>query len=88
MIRQVLRNGQVTLPKAALERFHLRERDLVEVEVNRAGIHLRPIAIEEFSPSEYAILARRLDALKRRGRGKIYTTTAQARRHMGRLMRS
>ncbi len=86
-IRQVLRNGQVTLPKEAVEFFHLRERDLMEVEFDRSGIHLKPLAIEEFSPSEYAKLAKKLDALKRRSRGRAYATTDEARRHLDRLMR-
>ena len=87
MIRQVLRNGQVTLPKEAVEYFHLKERDLVEVEFDRSGIHLKPIAIEEFSKEEYAKLAKKLDSL-RRGRGKVYKTTDEARRHLDRLMLS
>ena len=88
MIRQMLRNGQVTLPREAVEFFHLKERDLVEVEFDRSGIHLKPLAIEEFSRGEYAKLAKKLDALKARTRGKVYTTTTDARRHLDRLMRS
>jgi AbrB family looped-hinge helix DNA binding protein len=87
MVRQVLRNGQVTLPKQAVERFHLKPKDLLEVTVDRMGIHLRPIAIEEFSEEEYARLAKKLDALKRRGGRKAYATTDAARRHLDRLMR-
>lgn len=88
MIRQVLRNGQVTLPKEAVAFFHLKERDLVEVDFDRSGIHLKPIAIEEFSPGEYAKLAKKLDAMKRGLRGRVYATTDEARRHLDRLMRS
>lgn len=88
MIRQVLRNGQVTLPKEIVEFFHLREQDLVEVAFDRRGIHLKPLAIEEFSPVEYAKLAKALDVLKSRARGKVYPTTARARRHLDRLMRA
>ena len=84
MIRQVLRNGQVTLPKEAVEFFHLKERDLMEVEYDRAGIHLRPLAVEEFSKAEYAKLAKRLNSL-RRTNGKVYKTTAETRRHLDRL---
>lgn len=87
MIRQMLRNGQVTLPREAVEFFHLRERDLVEIEFDRRGIHLKPLAIEEFSDEEYAKLAKKLDALKHRGRGAAYATTDAARRHLDRLMR-
>ena len=88
MIRQMLRNGQLTLPKEAVEFFHLKERDLVEVEFDRVGIHLKPLAIEEFSQNEYTKLAKKLDALKARTRGKVYATTAEVRQHLNRLMRS
>ncbi len=88
MIRQVLRNGQVTLPKEAVERFHLKAKDLVEVRVDRFGIHLKPLAIEEFSDAEYAKLAKKLDALKRRTKGETYTTTDAVRRHLDRLARA
>ena len=87
MIRQMLRNGQVTLPKEAVTRFHLKPRDLLEVTVDRVGIHLRPVAIEEFSGEEYARLAKKLDALKRRSARKAYTTTDAVRRHLDRLTR-
>lgn len=87
MIRQLLRNGQVTLPKEAVEFFHLKERDLVDVEFDRSGIHLKPLAVEEFSQTEYAKLAKKLDVLKRRSKGKIFSTTAEVRRHLDRLMR-
>ena len=87
MIRQVLRNGQITLPKDAVERFHLKANDLVEVRVDRFGIHLKPLAIEEFSDAEYETLAKKLDAMKKRARGKIYSTTQGARDHLNRLMR-
>lgn len=86
MIRQLLRNGQVTLPKEAVRRFHLKTKDLLEVTVDRLGIHLRPLAIEEFSSQEYARLAKRLDALKRQGKRRVYATTDAARRHLDRLM--
>jgi AbrB family looped-hinge helix DNA binding protein len=87
MVRQMLRNGQVTLPKEAVKRFHLKAKDLLEVTVDRLGIHLRPLAIEEFSSEEYARLAKKLDALKRRGTRKAYATTDAARRHLDRLAR-
>lgn len=87
MIRQVLRNGQVTLPKEAVEFFHLKERDLMDVEYDRSGIHLRPLAVEEFSRAEYTRLAKKLNSL-RRTKGKVYKTTAEARRHLDRLMNS
>ena len=86
MIRQVLRNRQVTLPKEAVDFFHLKERDLVEVRFDHGGIHLKPLAIEGFSQAEYAHLAKKLNAL-RHTKGKIYTTTAKVRRHLDRLMR-
>jgi AbrB family looped-hinge helix DNA binding protein len=87
MIRQMLRNGQVTLPKEAVKRFHLKTKDLLEVTVDRLGIHLRPLAIEEFSGAEYARLAKKLDALKRRGARKAYATTEGVRQHLDRLAR-
>ena len=87
MIRQVLRNGQVTLPKEAVKFFHLKEQDLVEVEYDRSGIHLRPLAVEEFSQAEYSKLAKKLDSL-RRTKGRSYKTTGEARRHLDRLMDS
>lgn len=83
----MLRNGQVTLPKEAVKRFHLKTKDLLEVTVDRLGIHLRPLAIEEFSGGEYTRLAKKLDALKRRGGRKAYTTTEGVRRHLDRLAR-
>jgi bifunctional DNA-binding transcriptional regulator/antitoxin component of YhaV-PrlF toxin-antitoxin module len=88
MIRQMLRNGQVTLPKEAVDFFHLKTRDLVDVEFDRSGIHLKPLAVEEFSQAEYAKLAKKLDALKKRSKGRIYATTSEARLHLDRLMRS
>ena len=87
MIRQMLRNGQVTLPKEAVDRFHLKPKDLVEVTVDQLGIHLRPLAIEEFSSGEYVRLAKKLDALKRRTVRKSYATTDAVRRHLDRLTR-
>ena len=87
MVRQVLRNGQVTLPKEAVKFFHLKPKDLVDVRFDRMGIHLRPLTFEGFSQAEYDKLARKLDALKRRGvKGKAYTTTDEVRRHLDRLM--
>jgi bifunctional DNA-binding transcriptional regulator/antitoxin component of YhaV-PrlF toxin-antitoxin module len=88
MVRQLLRNGQITLPKEAVKLFHLKAKDLLEVKVDRFGIHLKPLAIEEFSEAEYAKLAKKLDALKARSRGKVYTTTDGVRRHLARLMRA
>ena len=87
MIRQMLRNGQVTLPKEAVKRFHLKTKDLLEVTIDRLGIHLKPLAIEEFSGAEYARLAKKLDALKRRNTRKAYATTDDTRRHLDRLTR-
>ena len=87
MVRQMLRNGQVTLPKEAVKQFHLKAKDLLEVTVDRLGIHLRPLAIEEFSGGEYARLAKKLDAMKRRGTRKTYATTDAVRRHLDRLAR-
>ena len=87
MVRQMLRNGQVTLPKEAVKRFHLKAKDLLEVTVDRLGIHLRPLAIEEFSGGEYARLAKKLDSLKRRSTRKAYATTDAVRRHLDRLAR-
>ncbi len=88
MIRQILRNGQVTLPKAAVSFFHLKAKDLVEVQFDRFGIHLKPVAVEEFSREEYAKLARKLDVLKRSTKKRAYTSTRDARAHLDRLMRS
>lgn len=87
MVRQMLRNGQVTLPKEAVKRFHLKAKDLLEVTVDRLGIHLRPLAIEEFSSAEYVRLAKKLDTLKRRGARNTYATTDAVRRHLDRLAR-
>ena len=88
MIRQVLRNGQVTLPKQAVELFHLKPKDLLDVQVDRFGIHLKPLAIEDFSSEEYAKLAKKLQALKGRSKGTHYTTTDEVRRHLDRLSRA
>ena len=88
MIRQVLRNGQVTIPKEAVEFFHLKAKDLVDVQFDRFGIHLKPLAIEEFSRAEYTKLAKKLRALRKRTQGKVYTTTHDVRRHLDRLMRA
>ncbi len=85
MIRQMLRNGQITLPKEAVKRFNLKTKDLVEVTIDRCGIYLKPLAIEEFSEAEYAKLAKKLDDLKAGRKGKTYQTTEDARRHLGRL---
>ena len=86
MVRQVLRNGQITLPKEAVKFFHLKPQDLVEVRFDRTGIHLKPLSVEGFSPAEYDKLARKLDALKKRAKGHVATTTEEARRHLDRLM--
>ena len=86
MVRQVLRNGQVTLPKDAITFFHLKPKDLVDVQFDRFGIYLKPLAIEEFSQAEYATLAKKLTALKRRTKGNASATTSEARRHLDRLM--
>lgn len=86
MIRQVLRNSQITLPKEAVRFFHLQEKDLLEVKFDRSGIHLKPVATEEFSDEEYTKLAAKLDALKST-RGKIARSTQEARQHLERLKR-
>jgi len=83
MIRQVLRNGQITLPKEAVQFFHLKEKDLVEVEFDRSGIHLKPIAM---TPEEYEKLAQKLDSLKKE-RGKIYRSSDEVRKHLDDLNR-
>ncbi len=86
MVRQVLRNGQITLPKDAITFFHLKPKDLVDVRFDRFGIHLKPLAIEEFSEVEYAKLAKKLTALKHPIKGNSYASTTEARRHLDRLM--
>lgn len=88
MVRHVLRNGQITLPKEVMTFFHFKPQDLVDVRFDRTGIHLKPLSVEEFSQAEYAKLARKLDALKKRTKGKVYTTTEEARRHLDRFMRA
>ena len=88
MVRHVLRNGQITLPKEVMTFFHLKPQDLVDVRFDRTGIHLKPLSVEEFSQAEYDKLARKLDALKKRTKGSVYTTTEEARRHLDRLMRA
>ena len=88
MIRQVLRNGQVTLPKEAVKFFHLKAKDLIDVQFDRSGIHLKPIALAEFSDEEYAKLAKKLDAMKGRAKGKIASTSADVQRHLDRLSHS
>lgn len=87
MIRQLLRNGQVTLPKQATSYFHLKTRDLLDVSVDRFGIHIKPVALQEFSEDDYAKLAKCLDALKARGGRRVYKSTQSARLHLDRLMR-
>ena len=86
MVRQVLRNGQVTLPKEAVDFFHFKPKDFVDVRFDRLGIHLRPLTFEDFSQTDYDKLARKLDALKKRTKGRVYTTTEDARGHLDRLM--
>ena len=88
MVRHVLRNGQITLPKEAMTFFHLKPQDLVDVRFDRMEIHLKPLTTEEFSQADYDKLARKLDALKRRAKGKTYATTEEARRHLDRLMKA
>ena len=87
MVRQLLRNGQITLPKDAVRQLHLKAKDLLEIRVDRFGIHLRPLPVQELSREEYAKLAKKLDALKARSRAKAYTSTEDARRHLDRMMR-
>lgn len=88
MVRHLLRNRQVTLPIEAVKFFNLKEQDLLEVKFDTLGIHLKPVAIEDFSEEEYAKLAQKLDALKRKKSGrKTYSTTAGVRRHLDRLMK-
>ena len=86
MIRQVLRNGQITLPKEAVKFFNLKEQDLLEVKFDRAGIHLNPLAIQGLSSEDYTKLAKKLSGLKK-GKGKVFATTAQVRKHLSRLSR-
>lgn len=88
MVRHVLRNGQITLPRKVMTFFHLKPQDLVEVRFDRAGIHLKPLTVEDFSPAEYDTLARKLDALKKRAKRTVYTTTGEVRRHLDRLMKT
>lgn len=86
MIRQILRNGQVTLPKEAVKFFNLKEQDLLDIHFDRAGIHLKPLSTEELSSQEYAKLAKKLDSLQN-SKGKVFSTTVQARDHLKKLSR-
>lgn len=89
MLRQILRNGQITLPKKALQELGLSEHDLLDIKYDSEGIHLRPLPVEEFSEDEYEKLAKKLDALKKKkAKGKVFNSTAEARRHLGRLSKA
>lgn len=84
--RQILRNGQITLPKKALQDLDLSEHDLLDVKYDAAGIYLRPLVVDEFSEVEYDALERKLDSLKnKKTKGKAYQTTSEARKHLERL---
>lgn len=86
MIRQLLRNGQVTLPKDAVKFFHLKEKDPLEVHFDRSGIHLKPLAADDFTEEECKKLVKKLKSLEKREKTKIYHSTDEALKHLDRLM--
>ncbi len=86
MVRQMLRNGQITLPKEIVTFFHLKERDLLEIGFDTSGIHLRPLSQQEFSETEYTLLAKKLTALKyKETKRKRYKTSTGVTLHLNRL---
>ena len=84
MNRQVLRHGQITLPKEVIRFFNIKEHDLLEIKFDRSGIYLKPAVSENFSDQEYDKLARKLDALKK-VKGRIYESPKDAKDHLRRL---
>lgn len=87
MIRQLLRNGQLTLPKEVLLFFNLQPHDLLDIKFDESGIFLRPAPIEEFTDEEYDQLAEKIERLKRKGvKGKTFSSTTEFRSYLDKLM--
>lgn len=87
MIRQLLRNGQVTLPKEAVKFFHLREKDPLDIHFDRSGIHLKPLVVDEFTEEECEKLVKKLKSLKRE-KGKVFHSRREAKDYLDKLTRS
>lgn len=84
MIRQLLRNGQVTLPKEAVRFFHLQESDLLDVRFDKSGIHMKPLA-GEFTDAECAKLEKKLNALKKKSKFQAFKSASDALKHLDRI---
>jgi len=87
MFRQLLRNGQVTLPKEAVELFHLEPGDPLDIQFDRKGIYIKPLTAEEFSDEEYALLAKKLNSLKHT-KGKVFKTGKDALNEIRRFIKN
>lgn len=88
MFRQLLRNGQVTLPKEALTSFNLRAGDPLDIQFDAKEIRIRPLPIEEFTDEEYEQLADKLDSLRHTMKGKVFTNRADLNKYLDGLMKS
>jgi len=87
MLRRITRNKQLTIPKEIMDRLHLSEGDYVSIEYDDAGIHLRPVVINEFSNDDYEKLAAKLDQIKKEEPGMTYNSSDSARNHLKSLMK-
>lgn len=86
MVRQLLRNGQVTLPKEAVELFHLVPGDPLDIKFDPKGIYIKPLVLEEFSDEEYALLAKKLDSLKNT-KWKVFKTGKDALTYLDKIIK-
>ena len=84
MLRQLLRRGQVTIPVGMLRKFHLKEKDYVEVTDTRDGILVKPVSVNDYSRDEIESFRKKLDKLDR-GNKRTFHSFSEGKKHLDKL---
>ena len=86
MLKQLLRRGQLTIPRDLLRRYALKEQDYVEVSQTAEGILIRPVSITDYSLAELETLRAKLNALPR-GKKHLFRSFEESKRRLDALKR-
>jgi AbrB family looped-hinge helix DNA binding protein len=86
VLRKITRNGQLSIPKTFLNRFHLQAGDYVDIECGDSAILIKPVTIEEFSPEDYEKLAAKLAQVEKE-KGRTFPHSEPAREHLKKMMK-
>ena len=84
MLRQLLRRGQLTIPRVLLKSFGLKEKDYVRIAKTDAGILIQPVSVSDYSPGEIEALRKKLDELPR-GDKKVFRSVLESKKHLDSL---